>query len=96
MESQRVSQQYKIAEAAAANTEVQIEGEDRLANLKKGLEDVDHELLTINREIYASVKLIGDLVYNGFIGIQIARDIVKEITARDKNIGQRRKRHHAS
>jgi hypothetical protein len=65
-----------------------------MATLKKEMEDIDHELLTINREIYAAVKMIGDLVYNELVSVQIAQDIVREITARDQNIGQRRRIHH--
>ena len=57
------------------------------------MDDIDQELLAINREIYAAVKLIGDLVYNGFISIQIARDIIAEITVRD-SINRRRNRHN--
>jgi len=43
-----------------------------MATLKKEMEDIDHELLTINREIYAAVKMIGDLVYNELASVQIA------------------------
>jgi hypothetical protein len=57
------------------------------------MDDIDQELLAINREIYAAVKLLGDLVYNGFISIQIARDIITEITVRD-SINRRRSKHN--
>jgi len=50
-------------------------------------------LLAINREIYAAVKLIGDLVFNEFISIEIARDIITEITMRD-DINRRRTMHN--
>jgi len=50
-------------------------------------------LLSINREIYAAVKLIGDLVFNEFISIEIARDIITEITMRD-DINRRRAMHN--
>ena len=53
------------------------------------MDEIDEELLAINREIYAAVKLIGDLVYNGLISIQIATDIIIEITVRD-SINRRR------
>lgn len=57
------------------------------------MDDIDDHLLEINREIYAAVKLIGDLVYNGFISIQIATDIITEITVRD-SINRRRNKHN--
>ena len=92
LESKRKINQQ--AQQSASISEVKIEGEDKMATLKKEMEDIDHELLTINREIYAAVKMIGDLVYNELVSVKIAQDIVREITARDKNIGQRRRRHH--
>jgi hypothetical protein len=57
------------------------------------MDNIDEELLAINREIYAAVKLIGDLVYNGLISIQIATDIIIEITVRD-SINRRRNKHN--
>ncbi len=57
------------------------------------MDDIDQSLLAINREIYAAVKMIGDLVYNGFISLEIARDIITEITIRD-SINRRRNKHN--